>query len=59
MFLDSKIPGVFTCDKTKCSYFLCHGVDPDVKNILLSAVSAVHSLVELYDKSFSYVRKNS
>ena len=35
MFPDSKIAQNFTCGKTKCSYILCHGIVPFVKETLL------------------------
>ena len=36
MFPDSKIAQNFTCGKTKCSYILCHGIAPFVKEKLLN-----------------------
>ena len=35
MFPDSKVTEDFSCGKTKCSYILCHGMAPFVKETVI------------------------
>ena len=57
MFPDSKIAQQFTCGKTKCSYLLCHGISPYVREVLLGELKEVPYYTTLFDESYNKISK--
>ena len=57
IFLDSKIAQNFTCGKTKCSYILCHGIAPVIKETLLNELKEVPYDTTLGDESYKISKK--
>ena len=57
MFPDSKIAQNFTCGKTKCSYILCHGIAPVIKETLLNELKEVPYDTALCDESYKISKK--
>ena len=57
MFPDSKIAQNFTCGKTKCSYILCHGIAPIVKETMLNELKEVPYYGTLLDESYNKISK--
>ena len=57
MFPDSKIAQNFTCGKTKCSYILCHGITPFIKETLLNELKEVPYYTTLFDESYNKISR--
>ena len=53
MFDDSKTAGSFQLSKTKCGYFINHGLAPHFKDLLLEDVKACPFFVVSFDESLN------
>ena len=59
MFSDNNTAKNFTCEKTKCSYILCHGIAPFVKESVINELKEVPYYTTLFDKSYNKICKKS
>ena len=58
MFDDSKTAGSFQLSKTKCGYFINHGLAPHFKDLLLEDVKACPFFVVSFDESLNeFIKK--
>ena len=55
MFPDSKIAEQFSCGRTKCSYILCYGVAPYLKEALIAELKEVPYYTTLFDESYNRI----
>ena len=59
MFPDGKIAEQFSCSKTKCSFILCHGVAPYVREALIDELKEVPYYATLFDESYNLINQKS
>ena len=57
MFPDSKLAEQFSCDKTECSYILCHGVAP--LEALIDERKEVPYYTTLFYESYNQISQKS